>query len=159
MGLPAPYLKHLAQSSEQGHSTRVAAPDRAVRISKPQTEDGWMHFASKLALCQDGVCVDLLQDKHSSHMTSARMPKHKLLGTYRQMEEREQAECVSHPVLLQMGKELQGMVGALLILLRPPAMLALAGSVGPWLGISLRLLCWTPACLASLSCLPFSKWP
>ena len=78
------------------------------------------------------------------------------------MEEREQAGCVSHPVLLEMGKELQGMIGALLFLLQLPAVLALARCADRWLGVDLcrllcnrlALLCWTPACLASLSCLP-----
>ena len=56
-----PYLKHLAQSSEQGHSASIAAAYGAVCISKPQTKDGGMHFASKFALRQNRVCIDLLQ--------------------------------------------------------------------------------------------------
>lgn len=69
----------------------------------------------------------------------------------------------SHPVLLEMRKELKGMIGALLIPLRLLAMLALGGCAGCWLWVDicnflcrgLHLLCLAPSCLASLSYLPW----
>lgn len=56
-----PYLEHLAQGSQQRHRSRIAAAYGAAGISQAQLQDGGVHSACKLALCEDCVNVDLLQ--------------------------------------------------------------------------------------------------
>jgi len=50
------------------------------------------------------------------------------------------AEGKGYPILLQVGEELEGLIGALLIPLRLPVMLAFSGYSSCWLVVSLRRL-------------------
>lgn len=55
------HLKHLAQGGQQRNCARIAPAYCPAGISQAQSQDGGVHLAGKLALCEDSVDVDFLQ--------------------------------------------------------------------------------------------------